>query len=339
MAEYYQSRYSGEEIDEKLGILDNYQLALAKLGSGVRPNLLYNAYFVGGGSQQGGGQLPINQRGKTSYSELGYTIDKWQINGSKNMSFEVQSTGCLVSFYAHSTVNGLSIQNKTSVTDGKTITASILSKSVTGNVYARVRYVNESDVYVGQLVFPKIKDGINFATGVVPSGAVSAYLQIMNGDTLSSSVILDSAKIEEGDNQTLAYQDDDGTWKIIPQSDMNFTTQLLRCQRYLWASAVSKSGYSILGQAIAYNDNTAYLLIDLPITPRNVVPSIVNDISASLYIRNTSSISGVITSASVDNTSIGSSKVLIVLSGTFTAGATYLVYSGGNNPLILSWEI
>ena len=44
-------------------------------------NLLDNWCFVGGGSQQGGGQFPINQRGQTSYSASGktYSIDGWYL--------------------------------------------------------------------------------------------------------------------------------------------------------------------------------------------------------------------------------------------------------------------
>lgn len=40
-------------------------------------NLLRNWLFSGGGSQQGGGQFPINQRGATTYSAAGETIDRW----------------------------------------------------------------------------------------------------------------------------------------------------------------------------------------------------------------------------------------------------------------------
>lgn len=44
-------------------------------------NLLDNWYFVGGGSQQGGGQFPINQRGQTSYSGTNQNaIDRWKIS-------------------------------------------------------------------------------------------------------------------------------------------------------------------------------------------------------------------------------------------------------------------
>ena len=51
--------------------------------SGARENLLDNWYFSGGGSQQDSGQFPINQRGQVSYSNVGYTIDRWKLlNGS-----------------------------------------------------------------------------------------------------------------------------------------------------------------------------------------------------------------------------------------------------------------
>lgn len=51
------------------------------------PNLLDNWYFVGGGSQQGGGQFPINQRGQTSYPNAGYTLDRWKLtSGSVSLA-------------------------------------------------------------------------------------------------------------------------------------------------------------------------------------------------------------------------------------------------------------
>lgn len=47
---------------------------------GINPNLLDNWYFVGGGSQQGGGQFPINQRGATSgqTTNNSYGLDRWK---------------------------------------------------------------------------------------------------------------------------------------------------------------------------------------------------------------------------------------------------------------------
>ena len=42
-------------------------------------NLFRNPYFIGGGSQQGAGIFPVNQRGLTNYSTAGYTIDRWSM--------------------------------------------------------------------------------------------------------------------------------------------------------------------------------------------------------------------------------------------------------------------
>lgn len=46
------------------------------------PNLLDNWYFVGGGSQQGGGQFPINQKGKTEYAGGARGLDRWVCDSS-----------------------------------------------------------------------------------------------------------------------------------------------------------------------------------------------------------------------------------------------------------------
>ena len=51
-------------------------------------NLLDNWYFASGGSQQDGGQFPINQRGATSYAagSVDYTIDRWRKNSTLVLS-------------------------------------------------------------------------------------------------------------------------------------------------------------------------------------------------------------------------------------------------------------
>lgn len=68
MSETYQMTNVGDHIDGT----DVYQ---------SNPNLLDNAYFVGGGSQLGDGIFPINQRGQTSYTSYQVTIDRWTLFG------------------------------------------------------------------------------------------------------------------------------------------------------------------------------------------------------------------------------------------------------------------
>lgn len=81
---YYTSKYNGEEIDKRLdsvsvlGGAASPQGALANLGAGVRPNLLDNAIFIGGGT--GWGVFPVNQRGVSGTIRTpGYFIDRWKL--------------------------------------------------------------------------------------------------------------------------------------------------------------------------------------------------------------------------------------------------------------------
>lgn len=88
------------------------------------PNLLDNWYFVGGGSQQGGGQFPINQRGETEYATNGYTIDRWLVNGVKAV---IDNDGIVLT---SNNTNGafcqkLSEQARAAI-KGQTVTLSIL---------------------------------------------------------------------------------------------------------------------------------------------------------------------------------------------------------------------
>lgn len=68
--DYYTSVYSGEQIDQAVGIA---------LNGSAGENFLDNAYFVGGGSQKDGGKFPINQRGQTSWSAAGPMFDRWKL--------------------------------------------------------------------------------------------------------------------------------------------------------------------------------------------------------------------------------------------------------------------
>ena len=106
--EYYTSKYSGEEID-------------ALLGSSTRRNLLDNWYFVGGGSQQGGGSFPVNQRGKTSYStSYGSIFDCWKCG----------KPGSVITLaHDYLTLNNVGdlFQITQNVDQGEVVTASILA--------------------------------------------------------------------------------------------------------------------------------------------------------------------------------------------------------------------
>ena len=173
----------------------------------ARPNLLDNWYFVGGGSQQGGGQFPINQRGQTSYSSSGYGIDRWYTDhyGSSN-SITLSSNG--LSF-----ASGVRFSQKHETPnffDGRRACVSILLAS---GVFGW------SSMKLG-----KEEGGIRLC-----GGKVSVFSTSDAGTLLwtNESVTIAAVKLELGDTQTLAHQDENGDWVLneIP----NYTEQLLRC--------------------------------------------------------------------------------------------------------------
>lgn len=176
-----------------------------QLATFVRPNLLDNWYFVGGGSQQGGRQFPINQRGQTSYTGTGYSIDRWRGGSSSTASVLVKSDGVEV------------------IEDFQQIVS--LSVLVPGCTYTFSELT--SDGRLGSITFTYTTDiDINISDGV-------SYLVVAAANdycifrVYGVGQTLQAVKLELGDTQTLAHHEN-GVWVIngIP----NYEEQLLRCK-------------------------------------------------------------------------------------------------------------
>ena len=217
------------KADLTLSNLSNYQKALAAIGGKPRDNLLDNAYFVGGGSQQGGGQFPINQRGQTSYGTNIPAFDRWPT-----------TTDC----------SSLTIEQ-----DGITCNAIIAGQ------YPLLSYLDlDYSVLAGRQVTVSalIDDDLISATGVIPAQKPSAsnlttmVLSSSGGSydvgcgymtqkdivlvgffarAASASAKFKAAKLEFGPTQTLAYQDEEGNWQLFETPD--YGEELAKCQRYL----------------------------------------------------------------------------------------------------------
>ena len=224
--DYYTQRYSGEETDRGVEIAlgldpdgtgivtpehggtgaDTTQAALAALGAGVRPRLGINMDFR------------INQRGQSNYKASGrtYTVDGWYL-ATTGGTVTVNSDGTITIGAANSTLWQLIPPNEFTI--GKPFTFSVFTP--TGELYSIT--VNELGTSTDQ------RENTDFG-----------YLRVQyyNGNvgvniTPTKETTLLCAKPEEGPNQTLAYQDSDGKWKLLPQSDSGYGTQLVECQRYL----------------------------------------------------------------------------------------------------------
>lgn len=205
--------------DLTLSNLSNRQKALRNIGGRPNRNLLDNWYFAGGGSQQGGGQFPINQRGETSYSGNQNMIDRWKgIDGSSlslNSNF-ITITGTLRHFFEHPTVFSNKTVTVSSLVQGTgTVRLNIYSQELSKNYY-------RDFALTGDIQLISTTQNIeNLSTNIYT-------LDFMFQNTINLNVY--ATKLELGPTQTLAYQDKDGNWQLFETPD--YAEELAKCQRY-----------------------------------------------------------------------------------------------------------
>lgn len=181
-------------------------------GTFVRPNLLDNWYFVGGGSQLGYGTFPINQRGQTTYSGNGRYIDRW-IGGS----------GVVVALdYLTIKAGEWLVQNIASFETliGKQLTATLLladntlltgTAIITTAVGQPVRLIGTDNIYVYTINSPSSK---------------GFGIHVYNTD-----INVVAVKLELGSTQTLAHQEG-STWVLNEVPD--YAIEFAKCEAYLW---------------------------------------------------------------------------------------------------------
>lgn len=206
--EYYTSKYSGEEID-------------ALLGSSTRRNLLDNWYFVGGGSQQGGGQFPINQRAITSVNASNNLIDRWRIYR-------------YVSGSATLTPNGINLSGDFDF--GESIESARLPNIP--NLPVTISALFSDGSFVSTTSILSNNGDSEFITVPISSNASLDYTRNWQSDIdlfafslkSNASIIPIAAKLELGSSQTIAYKDEGGNWQLFETPD--YAEELAKCQRY-----------------------------------------------------------------------------------------------------------
>ena len=247
MPDTYTSQFSGEEIDSALraaqmisGASTPAELrkkleirgdtipvsatdptpvseALTASGGGVNPNLLDNWYFG----------RPVNQRGQTEYTEAGYYIDRWILNGDT-----ATLNGDGITFVSPSA--GRVVAQPIEFPDflsGKTVTFSIYAKVTSGEWYltdtenfASVHQDVPISTGITSWTF-EVADANKFGSGVKSVG--------FWGGTKGGQITALAAKLELGDTQTLAHKEN-GVWVLNEIPD--YGEQLRRCQRYYFVT-------------------------------------------------------------------------------------------------------
>ena len=255
------------KADLTLSNLSNYQKALAAIGGKPRDNLLDNAYFKGGGSQQGGGQFPINQRGLMQYSGIISGIDRWNSGLRNGSSLTLNQDGIDLTADSIEAYIEEVIENFDTLS-GKTVTLSCMYSGALGNLKLYL-YRNDYEIPINLTL--EQSDGINVVSGTVTLGDLSGVTRffvrltsIGNGDGTPTRFY--AAKLEIGDTQTLAYQDEDGNWQLFETPD--YAEELARCQRYLLVLPGFNTLFSNIGVGSFFSETEAEITIPTPTTMR-----------------------------------------------------------------------
>ena len=188
----------------------------------VNPNLLRNAYFIGGGT--GRGVFPINTIGKTVYDEAGWAIDHWYVRGSLDIT--LQSTGLHAVVASTDVFFGLNqpILNHADLI-GKTVTLSVMFKDWSFTEHASYPKIglyaaNSSSAHTSAVITKQITgNGITTITGTVPSSITEysnlnfAAFYVASSAACVGSCNIIAAKLEIGESQTLAHLEN-GVWVL-----------------------------------------------------------------------------------------------------------------------------
>ena len=203
------------ELDSKkaeldMSNLDSPSAALYNLGAGVRPNLADNWDFTN----------PVNQRGKTQYTQGQYAMDRWVVETGSSVTIKD-------GYIAIATQTQAIIQHITEAEakqlNGKTVTVSILTKE--GNLATKtgvITYDGTKDIHLGT----GSVDGVKFGVSLFPKNKSFQIGRIFGTGNVKA------VKTEFGDTQTLAYQTSDGKWELLEHAD--HVAERLKCQQYFW---------------------------------------------------------------------------------------------------------
>lgn len=223
-------------------------------GALSNPNLLDNPDFK------------INQRGETSYNDVGYMVDRWRTFDSK-AKLQVVDDGIKITILTppnkDENVNSLFqiFDHPVDVYNGKQFTLSLKAKNIIGPWRVGIRFGKTfpSGDFV-TVIYKPISSGVNRWTFTIPDQAASMRIGIIqhgpDGGMIDDTVTIEWVKLELGAIAT----------PFIPP---NSTIELIKCQRYL----VKLTGDIVKNYTA--NSNAFYFMVPLS-TPLRISPTINN---------------------------------------------------------------
>lgn len=219
-----------DTLVDKFPILTAPSTALYNLGARPNRNLLDNWYFGN----------PVNQRGQTSYNTPGYSIDRWYLQGG---SFELSNN--MLTFLFPAASGGAERFNQTIPLENFIRGVYTISILTTEGLYS-VPFEYEP----GNLIDVQLNIGNGIYMGFAGLENNSPRYRLFNANTSEDiSVSIIATKLELGDHQTLAHQDEAGNWVLNEVPD--YGEELAKCKRYYRRVFLDYLRFAHLGGSIA----------------------------------------------------------------------------------------
>lgn len=186
----------------------------------VNPNLMRNAFFIGGGSQQGGEHLPINQNGKTQYDTNGFTIDGFSITRAM---LSMNSKAVILQRTESENANGGVFGQKLANFPFDSVSELTYSVIVDDRLYSTTVKSSELGESENKKYFLA---GTDMWVSIYKDGT---SLAIMLHWLRDAAIFVSAMKLEIGSMQTLGHQEGD---KWLVNEIPNFAEQYLICKQY-----------------------------------------------------------------------------------------------------------
>lgn len=272
------------------------------------PNLLDNWYFVN----------PVNQRGQTSYTGVGYGIDRWKVL-TDAATLTISNDGITL----HR--NG----------GDKWLFAEQMEPSIVTNFMGK--HFTVSVLTTQGLVVLDVPSAFTSETSVTDPTGVCVWLNttgIALFGTINDSITPIAVKLELGSQQTLAHKDADGNWVLNEVPD--YGEQLRRCQRY-FLKIGDVSHYCSLGNGLARNAQNVSITIPTPVTMRTV-PGLIA-IPAGFTMRHSDALLSGGANFSVDASSQNSIMLKIQSQVALTPGDMWEAFLQPNGSIMFSADL
>ena len=248
---------------------DTSRASASALATYVRPNLMDNWDFAN----------PVNQRGQASYSNSGYTIDRWWciFNTVTVLSDGLQLFTDSGAAYPGAFRNAVTSPKSLA---GKTVTVSILVTSISTGGEVKVMAVRATGMNAGMVseigAISITSPGLYSKTATLSSNVGSAETPLFLvgiSTTQGTTAKIQAIKLELGSGQTLAHYDSTAA-KWVLNEIPDYGTELAKCQAYFARIPTNGTYTRPIAFGMTINTTSLRFAFNLPQVMANASPTV-----------------------------------------------------------------